>query len=106
AGQPHVTDFGLAKCLDSNDGLTSSGAMLGSPNYMSPEQAAGHPERLTTAADIYSLGAIMYEVLTGRPPFRADPPLGTMRRVLDEAPIAPHLLYKFADRALETICLK
>jgi WD40 repeat protein len=106
AGQPHVTDFGLAKCLDSKDGLTASGAALGSPNYMAPEQAAGHPERLTTAADIYSLGAIMYELLTGRPPFRADTPLETMRKVMDEAPPAPRVFHKWADRELETICLK
>src|SRR5215467_12572033 len=93
AGQPHVTDLGLAKCLDSEDGLTLSGAALGSPNYMAPEQAAGHPERLTTAADIYSLGAIMYELLTGGPPFRGDNPLETMRKVMDESPVAPHLLH-------------
>jgi serine/threonine-protein kinase len=91
AGQPHVTDFGLAKCLDSNEGLTSSGVMLGSPNYMSPEQIAGKSERLTTATDIYSLGAIMYELLTGRPPFRADTPLETIRKVTEEPPLAPHL---------------
>jgi WD40 repeat protein len=107
ADEPHVTDFGLAKCLDdSNHDLTSSGAMVGSPNYMSPEQAAGRPELLTTAADIYSLGAIMYELLTGRPPFRADTPLETMRKVMEEAPVAPHLLNKSVDRDLETICLK
>jgi WD40 repeat protein len=106
AGQPHVTDFGLAKCLDSNEGLTSSGVMLGSPNYMSPEQIAGKSERLTTATDIYSLGAIMYELLTGRPPFRADTPLETIRKVTEEPPLAPHLLYKFAQKDLETICLK
>jgi WD40 repeat protein len=106
AGQPYVTDFGLAKCLDSADRLTLSGAAIGSPNYMSPEQASGRPERLTTAADVYSLGAIMYEVLTGRPPFRADTPLETMRKVMEEPPVAPRELYKFADRDLETICLK
>jgi WD40 repeat protein/serine/threonine protein kinase len=106
AGQPHLTDFGLAKCLDSNHGLTTSGILLGSPNYMSPEQAAGNFERLTTAADVYSLGAIMYELLSGRAPFRAETPLATMRKVMEEAPIAPHQLYKFADRDLETICLK
>jgi WD40 repeat protein len=105
-GQPHLTDFGLAKCLDSNHSVTLSGVILGSPNYMSPEQAGGHFDRLTTAADVYSLGAIMYELLTGRPPFRADTPLETMRKVTEEAPLAPHLLYKFADRDLETICLK
>jgi WD40 repeat protein len=106
AGQPHVTDLGLAKCLDSKDGLTLSGAALGSPTYMAPEQAAGHPERLTTAADIYSLGAIMYVLLTGHPPFRAETALETMRKVMDELPLAPHLLDKFCDRDLETICLK
>jgi WD40 repeat protein/serine/threonine protein kinase len=105
-GQPHVTDFGLAKCLDSKDGLTLSGAALGSPNYMAPEQAAGHPERLTTAADIYSLGAIMYELLTGRAPFRAETPLETMRQVMENPPVAPHVIYKLAERDLETICLK
>jgi serine/threonine-protein kinase len=105
-GQPHVSDFGLAKCLDSSDGLTLSGAMLGSPNYMSPEQAAGHPERLTTATDIYSLGAVMYELLTGRPPFRADTALETMRQVMEEPPPAPHTIRKFADRELEMVCLK
>jgi serine/threonine-protein kinase len=105
ADQPHLTDFGLAKCLDSNEGLTLSGVMLGSPNYMSPEQAAGNFDRLTTAADVYSLGAIMYELLTGRPPFRADTPLETMRMVMEEVPLAPHYLYKFADRDLERICL-
>ncbi len=105
-GQPHVTDFGLAKCLDSNEGLTPSRTMLGSPNYMSPEQAAGNPDRLTTAADIYSLGAIMYELLTGRAPFRAETPLETLRKVMQETPPAPHLVYKFADRELETICLR
>jgi WD40 repeat protein len=106
AGQPHVTDFGLAKCLDSKDGLTLSGAALGSPNYMSPEQAARHPERLTTAADIYSLGAIMYELLTGRAPFCAETPLETMRQVMEHPPVAPHVIHKLADRELETICLK
>ena len=106
AGQPHLTDFGLAKCLDSNHDVTLSGVMLGSPNYMSPEQAAGNFERLTTAADVYSLGAIMYELLCGRPPFRGETPLQTLRKVMEESPVAPHLLYKFADRDLETICLK
>src|SRR6516164_4801927 len=106
AGQPHVTDFGLAKCLDSKEGLTASGAALGSPNYMAPEQAAGHAERLTTAADIYSLGAIMYELITGQPPFRANTALETMRKVMDELPPAPRLLHKLSDRDLETVCLK
>jgi len=78
-GEPHVSDFGLAKCLDTADGLDLSGAMLGSPCYMSPEQAAGQSERLTTASDTYSLGALLYQLLTGRPPFEAATPLATMK---------------------------
>jgi serine/threonine-protein kinase len=77
-GEPHVSDFGLAKSLDNADGLTLSGATLGSPNYMSPEQAAGQSERLTTASDTYSLGALLYQLLTGRPPFEAATPMATM----------------------------
>src|SRR4030095_12676488 len=71
-GEPHVSDFGLAKRLDSAGGLTLSGVPLGSPSYMSPEQAAGRSERLTTAADTYSLGALFYHLLTQRPPFEGE----------------------------------
>jgi len=104
-GQPHVTDFGLAKIRGRESGLTLSSDVLGSPNYMAPEQAAGSSQ-LTTAADVYSLGAIMYEVLTGRPPFQSPTPLETMRKVMGEELIPPHSLYSFADRDLETICIK
>ncbi len=83
-GEPFVTDFGLAKRLESSLDLTLSGAVLGSPNYMSPEQAAGRSREITTAADVYSLGAILYELLTGRPPFLADTPLATLRKVVED----------------------
>ena len=106
AGQPQVTDFGLAKVLDYEASPTVSSEVFGSPNYMSPEQAAGRTDELTIATDVYSLGAIMYELLTGREPFLAPTALETMRKVIDEEPVAPHLLCASVDRDLETICLK
>jgi tRNA A-37 threonylcarbamoyl transferase component Bud32 len=105
-GQPHVTDFGLAKLPDHEANLTLSRDILGSPNYMAPEQAAGKTHELTTAADVYSLGAILYELLTGRAPFLADTPLETLRQVTQDEPRPPSALYRFADRDLQTICLK
>jgi len=83
-GEPLVTDFGLAKRFDGEQGFTQTGAMLGTPNYMPPEQARGGNDQLTVAADVYSLGAIFYELLCGQPPFRAATPLETMRKVLEE----------------------
>src|SRR5207247_4582364 len=71
-GQPHITDFGLAKLAERESDLTRSGDVMGTPNYMSPEQATGKTRDLTTASDIFSLGAILYQLLTGRPPFRAE----------------------------------
>jgi WD40 repeat protein len=105
-GEPHVTDFGLAKRLESDSDLTQSGAALGTPNYMPPEQASGGARQLTTAADVYSLGAIFYELLTGQPPFRAATPLETMRQVVEEEPRRPSTVNYRTDRDLETICLK
>jgi WD40 repeat protein len=105
-GEPHVSDFGLAKLLDSADGLTLSGAMLGSPNYMSPEQASGPSDGLTTASDTYSLGALLYQLLTGHPPFEGATPMATVKRVLEEEPRKPSGLNPLIDRDLETICLK
>jgi eukaryotic-like serine/threonine-protein kinase len=106
-GEPHITDFGLAKNLDGQlSTLTVSGATLGTPNYMPPEQARGGSKQLTTAADVYSLGAILYEMLTGEPPFRGPTPLETMRRVVEEEPKRPSTINLLTDRDLETICLK
>ena len=105
-GEPHVSDFGLAKCLDSTDGFTMSGTMLGSPSYMSPEQAAGHANQLTTASDIYSIGALLYQLLTGRPPFEAATPLATLEKVTRQEPRPPRALQPGLDSDIETICLK
>src|SRR5262249_13621455 len=98
-------DFGLAKRVQSEAGLTQSGAIVGTPSYMSPEQAAGK-KALTTATDVYSLGAILYELLTGRPPFRAETPLETLLLVQWSEPPRPRTAARALDRDLETVCLK
>lgn len=104
-GDPHVTDFGLAKRVEGDSGLTRSGVAVGTPSYMAPEQARAE-KLLTTAVDVYSLGAVLYERLTGRPPFRGDDPLTTLLLVIDQEPPRPRALNSAIDRDLEIICLK
>ncbi len=102
--QPRVTDFGLAKLLDSAADLTRTGEVLGSPNYLPPEQVAGGP--VGVAGDVYSLGAILYQLLTARPPFAADSVAATLQQVMQREPASPRLLNAAVPRDLETICLK
>jgi len=104
--QPHLTDFGLAKLLDQESGLTLSAAIIGSPGFMAPEQAAGKTRQVTTVADVYGLGAVLYALLTGKPVFHADTPLETVRLVIEKEPIRPRAVNPALDRDLETICLK
>ena len=100
-----VADFGLAKKLDTQ-GDTHSGAVLGTPSYMAPEQAEARSAAVDRRTDVYGLGAILYELLTGRPPFRADSALQTLRQVVDAEPVRPRLLNPSVPRDLETVCLK
>lgn len=105
-GQPHLTDFGLAKRMQDREGLTNSGAVLGTPAYMAPEQAAGDRGQLGPWTDVYGLGVILYQMLTGRPPFQAATAVDTVLLVLEQDPLPPRLLNKRVDRDLEMIVLK
>lgn len=112
AGEPHVTDFGLVKFSRdaqfserSAGGATVSGEILGTPAYMAPEQAAGRSD-VAPAADVYALGGILYELLTGRPPFQASTPLETLMLVMEQEPVPPRLLNPGVPRELEAVCLK
>jgi len=105
-GEPKITDFGLAKRLDEDSSQTKSGAVMGTPSYMAPEQAASSAKTLGPAADTYALGAILYHMLTGRPPFQAETQLDTIMQVIGEEPIAPRRLNSTLPVDLETITLK
>jgi serine/threonine-protein kinase len=124
-GQPYLADFGLAKLLGLDSDSTLSTSVVGSPAYMAPEQAAGGTRPLTTAVDVYGLGAVLYAAITGKPPFAGDTPLEVMRKASEEEPLPPSQALKIArgenraystsalrtsssaiDRDLETICLK
>lgn len=104
--QPRVMDFGLARLVEQESEMTLSGMALGSPSYMAPEQAAGKTREVSAASDIYALGAILYETLTGRPPFQADSAVETMRQVVESGPVPPHLLNARVPQDLSIITLK
>ncbi len=103
---PKITDFGLAKQLDRQTLQTQSGAILGTPSYMAPEQAQGKVKEVGPAADVYALGAILYEMLTGRPPFKAQTAYDTILQVVRQDPVPPRLFQPKVPRDLETVCLK
>jgi protein kinase-like protein len=105
-GTPKITDFGLAKRLDREQTLTATGAVMGTPGYMAPEQAAGKTRDIGPLCDVYALGAILYELLTGRPPFKGKTPLETIQQVLKRKPVRPRKLNRQVPAALESICLK
>jgi eukaryotic-like serine/threonine-protein kinase len=105
-GEPYVTDFGLAKRVRDDARITQTGHIVGTPSYMSPEQAAGSRGTLGRASDVYSLGAVLYECLTGQPPFQASSPVDTLYLVLERDVVPPRVLNRRVDPVLEMICLK
>jgi serine/threonine-protein kinase len=105
-GEPHLTDFGLARLLETKGTVTDTMDVLGTPSYMAPEQASGHNEQFTSATDVYGLGAVFYQLLTGHPPFAGGTTFETIRLVLDSEPRQPRLWNPKIERELSTICLK
>jgi serine/threonine-protein kinase len=105
-GTPKISDFGLAKLLDAESGPTQSEALIGTPNYMAPEQAAANAREVGPSTDVYSLGAILYELISGRAPFQAATPLGTLDQVRTQEPLPLRRLCFSVSPDLETICLK
>ena len=105
-GQPHVTDFGLAKRVQEAESLTRSGAILGTPAYMAPEQAAGARGEVGPASDVFSLGTVLYQMLTGKPPFQAASPVDTILMLLEQDVVPPRVVNPRVDRDLEMIALR
>jgi serine/threonine protein kinase len=105
-GEPHLTDFGLARLVESESTVTHTLEVLGTPSYMAPEQAVGNNAALTAATDVYALGAVLYQLLTGHPPFAGGTTYETIKLVLDTEPRQPRLWNPKIDRDLSTICLK
>jgi WD40 repeat protein len=106
AGEPLLTDFGVAKWLDGNSGLTSTQTLIGTPDYMSPEQAAGRCSEISTATDVWALGVLFYQMLTGRLPFRGGSHPEILRQVAEREPPTPRTILSHLDRDLETLCLR
>jgi hypothetical protein len=104
--EPKISDFGLARRLDGDAGLTQTGVPMGTPSYMAPEQATGQMRAIGPGVDVYALGAILYELLTGRPPFRGETPAETLQQVIHQEPVPPARLNPKVPRDLETVCLK
>jgi len=104
--EPKITDFGLAKQVQDDSGLTQTGAVMGTPGYMPPEQASGEMSQVGALADVYSIGAILYCLVTGRPPFQASSAIDTLTQVMNEEPVAPQQLNSGVDADLQTIILK
>src|SRR5438876_3192820 len=105
-GEPHLTDFGLARLVETESTITRTLELLGTPSYMAPEQAAGNNTQLTSATDVYGLGAVLYRLLTGHPPFVGGTTYETIKLLLDTEPRQPRLWNPKIDRDLSTICLK
>src|SRR4029453_3622053 len=105
-GEPHLTDFGLARLLETESSVTQTMDVLGTPSYMAPEQANGHNEQLTSATDVYGLGPVFDQLLPDHPPFAGGTTYETVRLVLETEPREPRLLNPKIDRELSTICLK
>src|SRR5262249_41308385 len=105
-GEPHLTDFGLARLVETESSVTRTLEMLGTPSYMAPEQASGNNRLLTRATDVYGLGAVFYQLLTGHPPFAGGTTYESIRLLCDSEPRNPRVLNSKIDRDLSTICLK
>jgi WD40 repeat protein len=106
AGQPRITDFGLAKKIEAQSDLTATGQIIGTPSYMPPEQASGKTDEVGPRSDVYSLGAVLYCLSTGRPPFQAATSVETLRQVVEQEPVSPRALNGSVPKDLETVCLK